>query len=269
MHRATPLNSSFVGYVSGGARSVVDKVDDTKLMQEMGGNFMANETRQAIEAAQNYGFSSVTFDAEKDQMGKIIGSAETFVNFNGGNRSFPSAGTIDDRRHRMFKLEKGDTAMFRGRGDKQQFHMTKDGGFWTAPQDKTVRMHLLEKDSESNDSVQQQSDEEIAELAKRGVFVRPLAEGGQESTTEDGKKQKRGQEALYKDGQKSKMFVEVTKDKTRMGGKTCHMALDDGNTYVHAHSDKNVYLGAEAGKGTFSMLVTLDGPCVNSKGKIG
>ncbi|MBR0879612.1 phage gp45-like [Bradyrhizobium barranii subsp. barranii] len=269
MHRATPLNSSFVGYVSGGARSVVDKVDDTKLMQEMGGNFMANETRQAIEAAQNYGFSSVVFDAEKGKDGKIQGSAETFMNFNGGNRSFPSAGNMDDRRHRMFKLEKGDTAMFRGRGDKQQFHMTKDGGFWTAPQDKTVRMHLVEKDSEKNDSVQQHTEEEIAELAKRGIRIAPLAEGGQESTTEDGKKQKRGQEALYKDGQKSKRFVEVTKDKTRMGGAQCHMVLDDEKTYVHAHSDKNVYLGAEAGKGSFDFLVTLSGPCVNSKGKIG
>jgi Bacteriophage Mu Gp45 spike protein len=65
MHRATPLNTSIRAYTAGGARSVVDKVDDTKLMQEMGGNFMANETRDAIEAAQNYGFTSVVFDAEK------------------------------------------------------------------------------------------------------------------------------------------------------------------------------------------------------------
>ena len=57
MHRATPLNTSIRAYTAGGSRSVVDKVDDTKLMQEMGGNFMANETRDAIESAQNYGFS--------------------------------------------------------------------------------------------------------------------------------------------------------------------------------------------------------------------
>ena len=65
MHRATPLNTSIRAYTAGGSRSVVDKVDDTKLMQEMGGNFMANETRDAIESAQNYGFSSVVFDSEK------------------------------------------------------------------------------------------------------------------------------------------------------------------------------------------------------------
>ena len=40
MHRATPLNSSFRSYVAGGARSVIDKIDDSKLMQEMAGNFM-------------------------------------------------------------------------------------------------------------------------------------------------------------------------------------------------------------------------------------
>ena len=81
--------------------------------------------------------------------------------------------------------------------------------------------------------------------------------------------QNKGQEARYKDGQKSPMFVEVTKDKTRMGGNTCHMALSDGKTYVHCHTDKQVYVGAEAGKAKFDYLVTLSGPCKNSLGKIG
>jgi hypothetical protein len=47
------------------------------------------------------------------------------------------------------------------------------------------------------------------------------------------------------------------------------MALDDGNTYVHCNTDKIVYLGAEAGKASFDFVVTLSGPCVNTKGKIG
>ena len=67
MHRATPLNTSIRAYTAGGSRSVVDKVDDEKLMQEMGGNFMANETRSEVESPQNYGFTSVVFDAEKGQ----------------------------------------------------------------------------------------------------------------------------------------------------------------------------------------------------------
>ncbi len=268
MHRATPLNTSIRSYTAGGSRSVVDKADDTKLMQEMGGNFMANETRDAIEAAQNYGFTSVVFDAEKGQDGKIAASAETFIGFMGGNRSFPASGNMDDRRHRLYKLEKGDTAMFRGRGDKQQFHMSQDGGFWTAPQDKMLRMHLLQQDSESNSTVQQGGGGSSGGGA--GAQQQDAGGGGSASgSSGQGGQQKRGQEALYKDGKKSPLFVEITKDKTRIAGKTAHMVLDDGNTYVHCNSDKNVYVGAEAGKGSFDFLVTLSGPCVNSKGKIG
>jgi phage gp45-like len=265
MHRATPLQSSMRGYCGGGARSCVDQVDDSKLMQEMGGNFMANETRTGVEAPQNYGFTSVVFDAEKGQDGKIQACAETFVGFMGSNRSLPVTGNMDDRRHRMYKLEKGDSAMFRGRGDKQQFHMTQDGGFWTAPQDKTVRMHLVQQDSESNATVQQggSSGSGGASAQQRD------SSAGNGSSGQQGGQQKRGQEALYKEGQKSPLFVEVTKDKTRISGKTAHMVLDDGNTYVHCNSDKNVYLGAEAGKGSFAMVVTLSGPCVNTQGKIG
>jgi phage gp45-like len=266
MHRATPLNTSIRAYTAGGSRSVVDQADDTKLMQEMGGNFMANETRDAIEAAQNYGFTSVVFDAEKGQDGKIAASAETFIGFMGGNRSFPAAGNMDDRRHRLFKLEKGDTAMFRGRGDKQQFHMTQDGGFWTAPQDKTLRMHLLQQDSESNSTQGSGSGSGSGASAQQRDAS---SSGGNGSSSGQSGQQQRGQQALYKDGQQSPLFIEITKAKTRISGATAHMALDDGNTYVHCNTDKNVYLGAEAGKGSFDFVVTLSGPCVNTKGKIG
>ena len=273
MHRATPLNTSIRAYTAGGSRSVVDKVDDTKLMQEMGGNFMANETRDAIESAQNYGFSSVVFDSEKGQDGKIAASAETFIGFMGGNRSFPSAGNMDDRRHRMFKLDKGDTAMFRGRGDKQQFHMTGDGGFWTAPQNKTVRMALIDQDSESNATVQQGGSGSSGSGGGGGAAPAlrdDAGSGGSGSNgSSQGGQQKRGQESLKKDNQQAKRFIDVTADKTRLAGKTSHMMLDDGNTYVHVNSDKNVYVGGAAGNGSFSMLVTLAGPCVNSQGKIG
>ena len=60
--------------------------------------------------------------------------------------------------------------------------------------------------------------------------------------------QKRGQEALYKDGQKSKRFVDVTKDKTRASGAQVHLMLDDEQTYIHCNTDKQVYVGGEAGK---------------------
>ena len=288
MHRQTPLNSSLRGFFSGGSASVVDKVDDTKLMQEGAGNFMANETRKAIQCPQNYGFTSVVFDAEKDAMGKIQASAETFTSFLGGNRSYPVNGNMDDRRHRMFQLEKGDTAMFRGRGDKQQFHMTQDGGFWTAPQDKTVRMHLLQQDSESNSTQQQGGGGQAGaqmRMPQQGDLMpdgkrlpaptrmvpSPFDSGssGGGGGSSGGQQQNKGQTALYKDGQQSPLFVEVTKAKTRMGGNECHLALADGNTYVHCNTDQQVYLGAEASKASLDFVVTLSGPAKNSKAKIG
>jgi phage gp45-like len=269
MHRATPLNTSFRAYTAGGARSVVDQVDDSKLMQEMGGNFMANETRSGVEAPQNYGFTSAVFDSEKGQDGKIQASAETFIGFMGGNRSFPVSGNMDDRRHRMYQLQKGDTAMFRGRGDKQQFHMTQDGGFWSAPRDKTVRMQLVPSDSSSNATVQSGGGGSGGGTGASAQQRDAGSSNGSGSSSGQSGQQQRGQQAIYKDGQQSYRFVDVTKDKTRMSGNEVHAMLSDGNTYLHVNSDKNVYVGGAAGSGSFAMLVTLDGPCSNSQGKIG
>jgi phage gp45-like len=262
MHRATPLNTSIRSYTAGGSRCVLGKADDSKLMQEVSCSIMHNEARKEIEAAQNYGFTSVHFDPEQDENGKTVG-AESFLGFMGGNRSFPTSGPTDDRRHRLYKLETGDTAMFRGRGDKQQFHMTKDGGFWSAPQDKTVRMQLLTTDSESNATVQQGGQQQ------GGGSTGPSTRDGDSSQQQQGSgQQQRGQEAVYKDGQQSKRFVDVTKDKTRASGPQVHLMLDDDQTYVHLHTDKQVYVGGEAGKHTFAKIVTLDGPCSNGLGRL-
>src|SRR6516225_7015189 len=286
MHRQTPLNSSLRGFYSGGSPSVVDQVDDTKLMQEGAGNFMANETRKAVQSPQNYGFTSVVFDAEKDMMGKIQASAETFTSFMGGNRSYPVNGNMDDRRHRLFKLEKGDTAMFRGRGDKQQFHMTQDGGFWTAPQDKTVRMHLLQQDSESNSTMQSggsggssagamMAEPKQGDLMPDGKRLpRPTqmadggGSGGSGSSIGGGQQQNKGQEALYKEGQKSPLFVDVTKDATRAGGKEVHLMLDDGKIYAHIVG-KEVYLSGKKGEGTFGRVATDKGLSINVYARVG
>jgi phage gp45-like len=258
MHRATPLNSSFRAYTSGGARGVVDQVDDTKLMQEMAGNFMVNETRSAVESPQNYGFTSVVFDAEKGQDGKIQSSAEHFTSFIGGSRSFPVA-IMDDRRHRLYKLEKGDTAMFRGRGDKQQLHMTQDGGFWTAPRNKTVRMQLVDSDSESN-ATQQQGGQQ----GSGGVAQADAGGGGGTSGQQSGGQQKRGQTSLYKDGQKSFRYVDVTKDKTTASGTEVHLKDANGATQVQVVSGK-VYLGGTSSSSRAAMKpVMLSGEELSS-----
>jgi phage gp45-like len=112
MHRATPANSSFRGYVAGGARTTIPQVDDSKMMQETQGNFMANEKRSAIEAPQNYGFTSVVRKTVKDAQGNITSSAEGFVSFMGGNRSFPVMGIMDDRRYRPMSLKEGENGQY-------------------------------------------------------------------------------------------------------------------------------------------------------------
>src|SRR4029453_1659796 len=108
MHRATPLNSSFRAYSAGGGRATIDTIDDNKFMQESnntGG--MKGEKFPWMESPQNYGFTSVVADADKSSNpGGITGSAEGFLSFMGGNRSFPVMGVMDDRRHRLMNLAK-------------------------------------------------------------------------------------------------------------------------------------------------------------------
>jgi hypothetical protein len=271
MHRQTPLNSALRGYYSGGSTGVVDQVDDTKLLQEMGGNFMANETRKSVQAPQNYGFTSVVFDAEKDAMGAIQSSAEHFTQFMAGNRGYPVS-MMDDRRHRLYKLEKGDTAMFRGRGDYQQFHMTQNGGFWTAPQDKTVRMQLLQKDSQSNSTYRQGGDSAggggSAGGMSAGTHAGMSTGNGSSGAGAGGQgQQQKGQTAVYQDGQKSPMFVDVTKDASRISGNEVHVMLADGKLYAHIVGGE-VYLGGKKGEGTFGRVSTDKGLSINVYAKV-
>jgi phage gp45-like len=234
---------------------------------------MANETRKGVQSPQNYGFTSVVFDAEKDAKGKIQASAETFTSFMGGNRSYPVNGNMDDRRHRLYKLEKGDTAMFRGRGDFQQLHMTQDGGFWSAPQDKTVRMQLLQKDSQTNSTTQQGGSASGGGSAGgASLMAADMNAGGGGGSSGSGAggqgQQQKGQEAVYKDGQKSPMFMDVTKDATRASGKEVHLMLDDGKLYAHIVGGE-VYLGGKKGEGTFGRVATDKGLSVNVYAKVG
>jgi hypothetical protein len=142
MHRATPNTTSLRTHTSGGARATIANMEgDTALMQAATANFSANESRSAIESAQNYGFTSHNHSADKDEMGKIIASAESFISFMGGGRSFPTSGPVDDRRHRLRGLDEGDTAMHRGNSDDMQTHFASDGMYHSAPQQ--VRMQLV------------------------------------------------------------------------------------------------------------------------------
>lgn len=112
MHRQSPLTAGFVGYSGGGARALVDTIDDETGMQEMKGSFMKGEARGRIESPQNYGFTSVVLPAKKGKDGQIEECAEAYISFLGGNRSFPVAATMDDRRHRPWGLKPGENAQY-------------------------------------------------------------------------------------------------------------------------------------------------------------
>jgi phage gp45-like len=112
MHRQTPLTSGFVGFTAGGCRSLVEAADDDKGMQEMKGSMMFGEQRERVESPQNYGFTSVVLPAKKGKDGKIEESAEAYISYMGGNRSFPVAGVMDDRRHRPYGLKPGENAQY-------------------------------------------------------------------------------------------------------------------------------------------------------------
>lgn len=247
MQRSTPLATAHRSYTGGGARAMIDEINDKTHMQESNNaQGMKGESWPTMESPQNYGFTSVVMPADKDKDGQITDCAEGFVSFMGGNRNFPVMGVMDDRRHRLREMDPGDTAMYRTKDDKQQFHLTKDGGFWSAPEDKTVRMQLVKKDQQQQSQQAGQAD----------------GQNGQQQ----GQKEK-GQKPVRKDS--THRFVDVTKDYTTMGGTNTIMRLDDGKGYVHASSDKKVWVGAEKGKATFARLLTENGPSVNSYGNLG
>lgn len=267
MHRATPLNSSFRAYTGGGTRSAVDTITDTTLMQEMAGNFMQGEARKAIESPQNYGFTSVVMPAIKDELGNITDSAEAVISFMGGNRSFPVAGVMDDRRHRMINMQPGDTGMFSTVGRMLQIHLNTDGGFFTGTRDKTVRLQLLDQDSKPDQQQQQSGQSGQQQAGKKRDWLHVQAtngsSGGSSSSSGQSGQQQKGQQPQYKNAQNSYRFVDVQGAQSRVSGQNVHLMLQDGNVYVHVADDMQVYLGGKKGSGFFSKVLTVDGPAKN------
>jgi phage gp45-like len=157
VHRQTGAASAYRGYDGGGARALVDKIDDGPLMQTMTGQGMKGESfspssgggkSKGPESPQNYGFTSVVADATKGANGMIKQCAEGFMSFIGGNRSFPVCAMMDDRRHRLKNLAKdaakGAVSMFGQKEWGQQYLNTEDGQFITGNMKKKNRMQLVE-----------------------------------------------------------------------------------------------------------------------------
>ena len=233
MHRATPRRSAYRSYVAGGARTIVDQADDKKQMQEMGGNFMKGETREKVEAPQNYGFTSVVNPADKGQDGQITDGAEGFVSFMGGNRPFPVCSIMDDRRHRLKELDPGDSAMYGSKEWGQQFLIQKDGMIMSGNEKKKIRFQLVKN---KNEKQQQQGQ------GGGGAGAQALAETGQGSQGSQGgqgsQQQDKGQKSLHKE--ESKTFIDITeKAVTITRGKGTVIISDDSVIGYHGSKENS------------------------------
>lgn len=153
MHRATPVNTSFRAYVGGGSRCLIDKTDDEKEMQECTSQFMKAEERERVECPQNYGFTSNVVEAKKDNDGQIEKCAEGFVQFMGGNRSFPVVEVMDDRRFRLKNMEQGEVAVY---DDQQQSVKVKRKEIQTRSQKRITIRLIKDEDQHKEDAERDQ-----------------------------------------------------------------------------------------------------------------
>jgi phage gp45-like len=305
MHRATPNTTSLRTHTAGGARATVANMEnDTALMQACTADFSANETRSAIEAAQNYGFTSHNHSRDDS------GSAETFVNFMGGGRGFPTAGPCDDRRHRLRGLDEGDTAIHRGKDDDMQTHFAGDGMYHSAPQQ--VRMQLVPSGSGKANAPQKKPQAttaanraKIESYAKYGPRIEIRLWAGLEPEIQleldrdlerrfgveafagnggggsggggsggGGQQQggkKTGQKAVKDKGADSPDFCHVKKGEARMSSaKQVRLSTskEDDDVLHEASGGKN-WVGGTPAKHKFAKILTLAGPSINGFGRIG
>jgi hypothetical protein len=99
--------------------------------------------------------------AKKGKDGQIEESAEAFMSFMGGNRSFPVASVMDDRRHRPMGLKPGENAQYDDIG--QMTLMRRNGLF------------LLSLDSEDESQSQSGGASPKAEGSSGGQKVERMA----------------------------------------------------------------------------------------------
>jgi hypothetical protein len=133
--------------------------------------------------------------AKKGKNGEIEECAEAYLQFLGGNRSFPVATVMDDRRYRLKGLKPGDVAFYDHQ--QQQFHFNKDGAFLTGVEGKRVRFALHKVEDSQGSS--------------KGVTA--LAASGSSS----GGQQKKGQTQRYEKAQtESKRFFDMDDNAMKM-----------------------------------------------------
>jgi len=256
MYRHTPLASGFRAYSAGGGRAMIDTIDDSKQMQEpTDTQGMRGEQFSSMEAPQNYGFTSVVADADKGPNGMIKDCAEGFINFMGGNRSFPVMGLMDDRRHRLLNLAKdaakGATAMFGLKEWGQQFLNTADGMFMTGNTKKKMRFQLV---NNKNDQQQQPSQQQQANGAG----------GGSSGSASQTQQQEKGQKTLHKED--SSQYFDMTTGSLHHANGSSHHEVK-GDRTVGYYSDNEKSYRADKGHTHIKNSgahVWVDGACKKS-----
>lgn len=83
------------------ARAIVNLVSDAAQVQELQIDILADETHDAVERLQDYGFTAVPH-----------AGAEALVGFVGGLRSHGVVIAVADRRYRLRGLEAGEVAVY-------------------------------------------------------------------------------------------------------------------------------------------------------------
>lgn len=83
------------------ARAIVRLVDDARQAQELQLDLLTDESQDAVERFQNYGFTSVPHPG-----------AEVLVVFAGGLRSHGVVLAVEDRRYRLTGLQEGEVALY-------------------------------------------------------------------------------------------------------------------------------------------------------------
>jgi phage gp45-like len=104
------------------SRTIVERVDDTKYMQQHALSGYAGEQQDQIEHVHPYGFVSVV--QKPTGSGQLRMGAEGFMGFMGGGRSHGAVFIAGDRRYRLYKLADGEIAMHYDQG--QQVHFKRD-----------------------------------------------------------------------------------------------------------------------------------------------
>jgi hypothetical protein len=119
------------------ARSLLQSIDDSKLVQEATHNIYSGESQSTIEHFHPYGFTASPQPA-KDGKG-----AESIIAFLDAARDHGVAIVTADRRYRPQKFKAGEVALHDDQ--TQQLHLARDGSYHSIPNDKKHSTRIMRK----------------------------------------------------------------------------------------------------------------------------